>query len=267
LEKRVKPIVGIAAQGVFMTFQAGTMTKSNVQRFDSDVLQGGSYVYTAERLSARTANARISDAVAEAFDFRGQTVLDVGCGDGAYTVEFPSLGARKVLGIDPASLAVQAATARSELMKVSDVARFAVGNIYELDPFLTEERFDCILVRGVLHHLPDPERAISGLSSFDGTVVIVEPNGNNPILKLLERYSKYHVEHEERSFSPMHIRTWLRNAGFEDLQTRMINLVPFFCPDWMVPPLRHAERIVERLPLVRDIGCGQSVIVARKRAS
>jgi 2-polyprenyl-3-methyl-5-hydroxy-6-metoxy-1,4-benzoquinol methylase len=241
------------------------MTKHNVRRFDSDVLETGSYVYTAERLSARTANARISRSVAEAFDFSGKIVLDVGCGDGAYTTEFPKLGTLRVLGVDPAAAAVEAAAARSKLMMLNDDVRFAVGNIYSLDSFLSEDRFDCIVVRGVLHHLPDPERAIAGLSSFDGTVVIVEPNGNNPVLKILERYSKYHVEHEERSFSPMLIRQWLRKAGFDDLQTKMINLVPFFCPDWMVSPLQHAERVAERLPLVRDVSCGQSVIVARKQ--
>jgi 2-polyprenyl-3-methyl-5-hydroxy-6-metoxy-1,4-benzoquinol methylase len=249
-----------------MTSQAPAMIKENVRRFDSDVLEGGSYVYTAERLSARTANARISRSVAEAYDFAGKTVLDVGCGDGAYTTEFPALGTLKVLGVDPAAAAIEAASARAELMMLANSVSFAVGNIYALDSFLSAGRFDCIVIRGVLHHLPDPQRAIASLSSFDGTVVIVEPNGNNPVLKMLERYSKYHVEHEERSFSPMLIRQWLKTAGFTNIQTRMINLVPFFCPDWMVSPLRYAERIVENVPLVRDISCGQSVIVARKKA-
>jgi 2-polyprenyl-3-methyl-5-hydroxy-6-metoxy-1,4-benzoquinol methylase len=247
-----------------MTHQSLKMIKENVRQFDSDVLAGGSYRYTSERLSARTANARISRAVAEAFDFQGKTVLDVGCGDGAYTSEFPALGARKVLGIDPASAAVEAATIRCELMGIDKVARFAVGNIYALDRLLSEESFDCIVIRGVLHHLPDAERAISALSSYGGTLIIVEPNGSNPILKVLERYSKYHVEHEEQSFTPQLIRRWLRDAGFHDLQTTLVNLVPFFCPDWMVSPLQSLERAVEHLPLIRDLSCGQSVIVARK---
>jgi len=247
-----------------MTHHDSKLIKENVRQFDSDVLAGGSYLYTSERLSARTANARISRSLAEAYNFRGKTVLDVGCGDGAYTVEFPALGARKVLGIDPAAVAIEAAKARSELTRTDNVATFAVGNIYELDSILSEDAFDCIVIRGVLHHLPDAERAIAGLSSFQGTVVIVEPNGNNPVLKLLEKYSKYHVEHEEQSFTPRLIRKWLRDAGFDDLQTTMVNLVPFFCPDWAVSPLETLERLIERLPIARDISCGQSVIVARK---
>ena len=247
-----------------MTYQDGKLIKQNVRQFDNDVLAGGSYLYTSERLSARVANARISRSVAEAYDFRGKTVLDIGCGDGAYTVEFPRIGASKVLGVDPAAVAIEAAKIRSQLTNMDKVTRFAVGNIYELDPILSEESFDCIVIRGVLHHLPDAEKAIAGLSSFQGTVVIVEPNGNNPVLKLLEKYSKYHVEHEEQSFTPRLIRRWLRCAGFHDLQTTMVNLVPFFCPDWMVAPLEWAEKVVERLPIARAISCGQSVIVARK---
>ena len=58
-----------------MTQQAVKTIKNNVHQFDSDVLAGGSYLYTAERLSARTSNARISQAVADAYDFRGKTVV------------------------------------------------------------------------------------------------------------------------------------------------------------------------------------------------
>jgi 2-polyprenyl-3-methyl-5-hydroxy-6-metoxy-1,4-benzoquinol methylase len=247
-----------------MTHHSSKLIKQNVSQFDSDVLAGGSYVYTSERLSAHTANARISRSVAEAFDFRGKSVLDVGCGDGAYTMEFAALGARRVLGVDPAAVAIEAATVRAELVGIDKVTSFAVGNIYEIEAILSKEDFDCIVIRGVLHHLPDAERAITGLASFPGTVVIVEPNGNNPVLKLLEKYSRYHVEHEEQSFTPRLIRKWLKNAGFQELRTSMVNLVPFFCPDWMVPPLQLSERLVEHIPIIRDISCGQSVIVANR---
>lgn len=238
--------------------------KKNVQRFDEDVRDSGSYAYTGDRLSARLANERISRSIAGAFDFRDARVLDLGCGDGAYTVEFANLGVRQIVGLDPAHVAIDAARIRAETLGLADKVSFEVGNIYALEKHLVPGRFDCIVIRGVLHHLPDPARALAGLSAFKGTVIVLEPNGNNPVLKLLERFSRYHIEHEERSFRPGLIRDWLTAAGLSIHSSRVLNLVPFFCPDSMAKVLRTAEPLIERIPLLRDIACGQSIIVARK---
>lgn len=239
-------------------------TKKNVNRFDADVRATGSYAYTAERLSAQLANARISEAIDVAYDFAGKRVLDLGCGDGAYTVEFAARGVASIVGVDPASAAIEAATARAQRLGVAGQVRFEVGNIYALEALLRDGGFDCIVLRGVLHHLPDPARAIAGLASFRGTVIVLEPNGLNPVLKLLEKFSRYHIEHEERSFAPARICGWLRSAGLPVRGRRLINLVPFFCPDWMARLLRRIEPLVERVPLLRAIACGQSLIVARR---
>jgi len=239
-------------------------TKKNVSKFEADVQHTGSYAYTTERLSARLANLRISKCIAQAYDFTGKTVLDVGCGDGAYTLEFPTLAVKEVVGVDPAGLAIEAANVKAHKLGLDTTVKFEVGNIYDLEPYLVGNRFDCIVLRGVVHHLLDPARAITGLSSFNGTIVVLEPNGNNPVLKLLEKYSQYHIEHEERSFAPARIRSWLTAAGFHVCSSKVINLVPFFCPDWMAKVLRVVEPLFERLPLVRDIACGQNIIVAHR---
>lgn len=238
--------------------------KQNVRRFDEDVRKQGAYAYTGDRLSAQLANGRISRSIAESFDFHGASVLDLGCGDGAYTVEFAALGVRQVVGLDPAAVAIEAARTRAQALGVADTVRFEVGNIYDLDEHLSSGRFDCIVIRGVLHHLPDPARALAGLAAFEGTVVVLEPNGSNPVLKLLERFSRYHIDHEERSFRPGVICKWLTAAGLTVRSCRVLNLVPFFCPELAAKALRTIEPLVERIPLLRDIACGQSIIVATR---
>ncbi len=241
-----------------------TQVKKNVAQFDEDVRNTGSYRYTTDRLSSNLANARISDAVAAALPFAGKRVLDLGCGDGSYTLEFPGFGAAEVVGVDPAAAAIEAAQAKAARYGLQDKVRFEVGNIYDMASYLQQHHFDCIVLRGVLHHLPDPALAIAALRDFRGSIVIVEPNGLNPVLKLLERYSTYHVEHEERSFTPTLIRRWLRDAGFPRISTRIINLVPFFCPDAAAKALRAIEPLVERLPGARQFACGQNVFVATR---
>lgn len=238
--------------------------KKNVSQFNEDVQQTGSYAYTVERLSASLVNTRFSECIAKAFDFAGRTVLDLGCGDGTYTLEFPRLGVKEVLGVDPAGVAIEAANAKARKLGLDATVKFEVGNIYALEPYITGNRFDCIVLRGVLHHLPDPARAIAGLATFGGTIVVLEPNGNNPVLKLLEKYSRYHIMHEERSFAPVLIHSWLTAAGFRVCSSKVFNLVPMFCPDRMAKVLRIVGPIVERLPLVRDVACGQSIIVAQR---
>ena len=55
-------------------------------RRDAADLDG--YVYTTDpSLSSRIASLRHSDAIHAALDFRGKRVIDVGCGDGTYSVE------------------------------------------------------------------------------------------------------------------------------------------------------------------------------------
>nr|VFK07998.1 MAG: 2-polyprenyl-3-methyl-5-hydroxy-6-metoxy-1,4-benzoquinol methylase [Candidatus Kentron sp. LPFa]VFK25770.1 MAG: 2-polyprenyl-3-methyl-5-hydroxy-6-metoxy-1,4-benzoquinol methylase [Candidatus Kentron sp. LPFa] len=247
-----------------MTKGQGITIKKNVSKFDGDVRETGSYGYTTDRLSARLANNRISDEIAQSYDFSRKKVLDLGCGDGAYTLEFLSLGVREIIGVDPAGIAIDAANIKAKKLGLDALVKFEVGNIYALDSYINDNRFDCIVLRGVLHHLPDAARAIAGLTTFNGTIIVLEPNGNNPVLKLIERFSRYHIAHEERSFSPSLIFSWLIAAEFRVHSCRLINLIPFFCPDWMARVLRAVGPFIERVPLLRDIACGQVVIVARR---
>ena len=117
----------------------------------------------------------------------------------------------KSLGVDPATAAVARARRLAGSLNLKNCL-FRVGNIYELavDP---TDCFDIAVLRGVLHHLPDPQRAVTVAVALAPVIMIVEPNGLNPILKMLERFSPYHLRHEEQSFLPRTVDTWCTNAG------------------------------------------------------
>ena len=89
---------------------------------------------------------------------------------------------------------------------------FVVKNIYNFD---INEKFDLVFFNGVLHHLGDPNKAIEIASEFADEMIIVEPNGYSPALKIIEKASKYHREHEEQSFFLFTINKWLGNAGMK----------------------------------------------------
>lgn len=235
--------------------------KENVSAFNQDVSKGGSYVYTQERFSSILANKRITEAFEALYPMTGKRLLDLGCGDGAYSLELVNLGATLVLGVDPAEAAVAVASEKAIQRNMAAQARFQTGNIYALT---LQEHFDCIVLRGVLHHLPDAAEALKAVSHLADTILIMEPNGTNPVVKIIEKTSQYHIEHEEQSFLLSTIRRWLCDAGFSKIRCVHVNLVPMFCPDWMAKVCKSIEPAIEAIPVLRNIACGQYIILASK---
>lgn len=232
--------------------------KKNVEVFNQDILQGQGYKYTTDdRLSTRLANARMTQGIREATDWHGKSVLDIGCGDGTFTHTLIQMGAAKILGLDPASAAIEKAMQGA---KGNPLVHFDVGNVYQLDAL--QQKFDIVVFRGVLHHLPDAASAVKMAAKVAGEIIILEPNGANPVLKGIEKLSSYHRLHEEQSFLPSTIRKWCSEAGAVSTYSRYINLVPIFCPSALAHLLKFIEPLVERVPFLRNIACGQIVIRA-----
>jgi len=231
-----------------------------VDAFNRDVVLAKGYEYTTNgRLSSLIANRRQSDAILAAAQYQGRKVLDIGCGDGTYTLQlYDEAGPAEMTGIDPATEAIKVATMNKHERKIS----FSVENAYRL-PF-ADASFDIAVLRGVLHHMDTPIKAIQEALRVSRTIVILEPNGYNPVLKLIEKTSRYHIEHGEKSYPPCRLKRWIRSNGGQVQKAIFIGLVPYFCPDWMARILRALTPLFEAIPLVRSIACGNSVIVATR---
>src|SRR5271170_3837549 len=233
-------------------------TKKNVAVFNDDIKTYGGYYYTqTDRLSTQLSVQRMSHGMAEINDWKGKTVLDLGCGDGEFTVQLAELGAKHVVGIDLAPQAIEMANNTAAKLKKYNLS-YRVDNIYKMDS--SNVMYDVIVLRGVLHHLPDPALAVSIAAKLGKEIVILEPNGMNPIVKIIERFSSYHIKHEEQSFLFRSLRSWVHAAGAKIVEHRFINLVPTFCPDRMARFLKVLEPLVEKLPLVRALSCAQVVL-------
>ena len=90
-------------------------------------------------------------------------------------------------------------------------------------------------------------------------IIVVEPNGYNPVLKVIEKVSRYHRQHEERSYRPSQLDRWFEDRGGRIESSQYIGLVPMFCPDLFARLCKSVERIVECTPLLRSFCCGQYV--------
>ena len=224
--------------------------EKNISKFDQDILDFSGYKYTSSKqLSSKFSNRRITDEILLLADIKDKQVIDVGCGDGTYTEELLKGKPKMIIGIDPAGQAISHAKKGNKYKKI----QYLKANIYSLDKL--NRHFDVAVVRGVLHHLDDYKKAIEQLSKIADQIIVVEPNGYNVALKIIEKVSKYHREHGEKSYPPNDLDNQFKLNGCEIVLSKYCGLVPFFCPDFLAIFLKKIEPLVENTPILNKISC------------
>lgn len=236
------------------------MRRESVEVFNRDASANASYGYTTGlRLSSRMATQRSIEATTHTAEFTGRSVLDLGCGDGFYTARIWDVARpRTLVALDAALAAVRVAASKLGERPV----RFLAADGHRL-PF-RDGAFDVVLLQSILHHADAPELMVREALRVASRVVVHEPNGNNPGLKVIERVSKYHLEHRERSYTPRRVGRWFSDAGGAVVSCRFAGFVPMFCPDFLARLMKRLEPLVERLPVVNALGCAVYVMVAEK---
>ncbi len=224
--------------------------------FDEDVKVNQGYRYTTNApLSSQLSNSRISQEIISNIPGKAKTLLDIGCGDGVYTQEikdnFPSM---KVSGFDPAPSAIAYAKEKYKHIK------FYIDDIERIK-FFPKKKYDVAVVRGVLHHLSHPKIAINAIPKFADYVIVVEPNGRNPIVKFIEKVSPYHRLHEEKSYPPDMIKKWFKQSHMELISEAYIGYVPFFFPQTLSKILYFLQPYLEKSIVFSKFFSGQVVMV------
>ena len=225
--------------------------EETIRAFDADVDAHEGYVYTTnDRLSSSLARQRWVDTVLGMTEMKGRRLLDLGCGDGYFTRHYyDTQGPASVVGIDPSSNAIKSAVAKRGEREIE----FNVGDGHSI-PF-DDKSFDLVLIQAVLHHDDDPAHVVLEACRLAHEVVILEPNGYNPALKVIERVSPYHRQHKEKSYPPRAIDRWVADAGGRVVARKYSNLVPVFAPDLVARAFKAVERPVEATPLLRTFCC------------
>lgn len=234
--------------------------KKNVSEFNKDILENGSYQYTlTPSFSSFVANNRLTDVTEDIIRTLPdvQTVLDAGCGDGTYTAELKGrLPALSFTGFDPASMAIKKAQTRYPN------CRFFEGNILNLSTF-PQETFDLVIIRGVIHHLPTQRAALANAAKIGKYVLVIEPNGNNPILKWIEKHSAYHIQHEEQSFTSHFLVNLCHEVGLSVSKLSFVGFIPFFFPTLPARIIFFFQPLLEKVPGLAKWFGGQVVILAK----
>lgn len=100
---------------------------------------------------------------------RGDSLLDLACGDGLITAMFAS-HFRRIVGVDASSMHIAEASRRLP------AARFHESLI---EDFETDERFDSVFLLDILEHVVDPVSVLRKAASFlsaDGVLIAHVPN-------------------------------------------------------------------------------------------
>lgn len=233
----------------------------NVAPFEKDAAVGGGYVYTkSSQLSSQMATKRTTDLILERDVFSGRKVLDLGCGDGHFTRKWWDLGRPKeLIGVDAAKSAVEVANTNKGLRDI----QFIVADAHHL-PFGANS-FDVVLMQSVLHHDDDPGDMIREAFRIAPEILIHEPNGNNVGLKLIERTSKYHIEHKEKSYWWFQFNRWISNVGGQIVFRKYGGFVPMFCPDRYARFSKKVEPYLEVTPIINSLMCAVVVIHAVRK--
>lgn len=225
--------------------------------FNQDIDALGGYQYTtndcATRLITEKQNKDIVNYLNKYFK-KNISILDMGCGDGVFTSEiFRKFLPKKIVGFDLLQKPIDIAK-KNTPVKYRKKITFEVKNIYDF-VYLKQE-FNVGLLRFILHHLDHPQNAINHISESLDKIIVLEPNGYNPVLKIIEKISPYHREHKEKSYFPFVINRWFAKNGFKLKEKKYITLVPCFSPEPVAKTLKFFEPLVEKLPFFNKIICG-----------
>jgi SAM-dependent methyltransferase len=175
-------------------------------------------------------------------------VLDLGCGDGAFANRVLAQHFRAVDGVDFAEAGIRRAQAEAPRPEIC----FEVTDLTKLD-VRSMPRYDGAFLIGILHHVKKAAPSIvRQMVDVTPRVVVLEPNGNHLLRKLLELTPAYRAAGED-SFRTRQLIDMFEKAGFRTVVKRRVNLFPNFTPRPLFRLLKGIEPVFESTPGLRAL--------------
>lgn len=186
-----------------------------------------------EKILSKTGDLNFRRRVVTMLDYlniqSGDRVLDMGCGEGFYSMIFDRLYDCEVTAVDNDPEILSLARQR---LKDSKKVKIVSENITELS--FPDNYFDKILCTEVLEHIEDDKKAIKELYRVlksEGTIAITVPNKNyplcwDPLNKIRESFGLGHfspmsgfwggiwAKDHKRLYLPGDLKNLAENAGF-----------------------------------------------------
>jgi hypothetical protein len=173
--------------------------------------------------------------------------LDLGCGDGAFANRALAPRFATVHGFDLSEEGIR----RARTNAPGPQMQFEARDVTRLD--FADRRYDGAFLIGLLHHVKAATPSIlEALRSVTPRVIVLEPNGNHLLRKLLEFTPAYRAAGED-SFRRAQLEKIFAEAGYRRVIWRRLNLFPNFTPLPLFRLLRRAEPLIEATPGLRAL--------------
>ena len=159
-----------------------------------------------------------------------QSLLEVGCGSGAFASNLKERRAIVITGIEPQQAAYEEASAILDRVLQLDVDSGIEA--------LKDQRFDCIVFNDVLEHLVDPWNTLKKISELllpGGCVVVSIPNARYmPVFKEFVFNADWQYREDGvmdrthlRFFTKKSIKIMFESTGYEVTELQGINGIDF----------------------------------------
>lgn len=187
---------------------------------------------------------------------KGEVILDYCCGT---SVLYPYVKKRypsmKYVGIDISKNMLRVGKERFGSDK-----QFQVSQQDGEALVLGKEKFDVVIARTAIHHLPNPKKGLGQIYAIlkdNGILVITEPSSNilvKQFRKILYSLSP-HFSSTHQSFTTRELKSILQSQGFEIISIRYLGLLayPFAFPD-ILPLFKYIPwQLLRFLDLVDEL--------------
>ncbi len=167
-------------------------------------------------------------------------ILDYGCGDGAFANETLAPRYRAIDGYDLAPAAIERANAEAPGRHLKFIAADLLTLNYDALP-----HYDGAFLIGILHHIKAATpNVLRSLAQLTDKMVVLEPNGNNIVRKILEFTPSYRRAGED-SFRTQEMIDIFSVAGWRTVIHQRLNLFPNFTPGMIYRLLAPLEPGIE----------------------
>lgn len=190
------------------------------------------------------------------------TILDVGCADLNYTLDFVDNGF-KVTGMDLSDSQIHAGKFKAE-EKGRDIP-LIVGDAEHL-PF-KDKSFDTCISMSTLIFVPDPQEVIKELTRVSKKNIIIDvPNKICPYYSVMDKLLRsglFGFEVQGKQFHENEIKKMFKDTEFGVVKIEYILLVYRSFPEWMFYILSFIEKVMAKLPYINKL-LGVMVVYACK---